>query len=125
MLAGDARGETKAAPAHSPTMIHATAKILAVIPILLAATGAGIGSAWADPLPNPPPLVLPDPSPRASHDFPPAMATSGTADPGRELAAVHTTDQSCDALNPCAVPPPSLNRAEMVPSRAPASSHPE
>jgi hypothetical protein len=104
-------------------MTQKTAKLSAGALILWAA----IGAATADPLPNPPPQVLPDPSAKESHDFSPAMATSGTADPGRELAAVQPTDpreQSCNALNPCAVPPPSRDHAETVPSRAPASPHP-
>ena len=81
------------------------------------------GAAKADPLPDPPPLVLPDPSPTDSHDFPPSEATRGIADPGRSLGAVNATDlkaADCTSLNPCAVPPPSRKKAETVPSRAPA-----
>ena len=98
--------------------------------VLLAATlwaASGELMAKADPLTDPPPQVLPDPSPRQSHDFPPAQATSGTADPGRELAGVKATsphDQGCNTLNPCAAPPPSLQGAQIVPSRAPAAFHP-
>jgi hypothetical protein len=108
-------------------MTDRIARLSAASLILWAALGAGISSAWADPLPNPPPRVLPDPSPRESRDFPPAMATSGTADPGRKLAAVRSTDpreESCNTLNPCAVPPPSRDRAETVPSRAPLAPDP-
>ena len=70
----------------------------------------------ADPLPNPPPKVLPDPSPEDSHDFPPAEATRGTADPGYSLSAVKATDlKDCTPLNPCAVPPPSRESVEALP----------
>jgi hypothetical protein len=98
-----------------------------LIATLWAASGA-LMMAKADPLPDPPPQVLPDPTPRESHDFPPAQATSGIGDPGRELAGVQATnphDQGCTTLNPCAAPPPSLQRAEAVPSRAPAALHPD
>jgi len=119
--------ETNKPPAHSPDMTHANPTGCAILLTVILWAGSGALMAKADPLPNPPPLVLPDPSPAGSHNLPPSLATSGTGDPGRELAAVRATnpqDQDCTALNPCAVPPPSLPRAETVPSRAPASSHP-
>jgi hypothetical protein len=107
------------------TPANLTMRAILLTAILWAGGGALV--AKADPLPDPPPQVLPDPSPRESHNFPPALATAGTADPGRELTAVKATnlhDQSCTALNPCAAPPPSLQRAETMPSRAPTAFHP-
>jgi hypothetical protein len=107
-------------------MTHANPTGRAILLAAILWAGSGALMAKADPLPNPP-LVLPDPSPAESHNLPPSLATSGTADPGRELAAVRATnpkEQDCTTLNPCAVPPPSLQSAERVPSRAPAASNP-
>jgi hypothetical protein len=84
--------------------------------------------AKADPLPDPPPQVLADPSPLESTNFPPALATAGTADPSRELAVVKPTnahERGCTALNPCAEPPPSLQSIGPLAARLPAALHPE
>jgi hypothetical protein len=109
----------KSAATHSQSMTIANIRVA----FLLLALMPMIGAAKADPLPDPPPLVLPDPSPKDSHDFAPSEATRGIADPGRSLAAVKATnlkEADCNALNPCALPPPSRESAETVPSRAPA-----
>ena len=112
---------------HSPNMTHGNTSMRAALLAAMLWAGYGALVAKADPLPDAPPQALPDPSPEESPNFPPALATAGTADPGRELAAVKATnlhDQSCTALNPCAAPPPSLEGAATMPSRAPVASHP-
>jgi hypothetical protein len=98
------------------TRLHVLVVVLTLGPI-------GAGMALADPLPDPPPQVLPDPSPGATHYFAPSESTAGTADPGRELgrvASARRNDPKCTTLTPCAVPPPSLEHAVTVPSHAPA-----
>ena len=116
-------GETKQPPAHFPYMTQTNPIPHAILLAVTLWAGSGALMAKADPLPDSPPQVLPDPSPKESHNFPPAQATSGTADPGRELAGVKAVSphaQGCTTLNPCAAPPPSLQHAETAPSRAPA-----
>jgi hypothetical protein len=63
------------------------------------------------------PPVLPDPVPDSTHLFPPAMATAGTADPGRALAHSPVTAQmlagqgsSCTPISPCAVDSPPVSQ---------------
>ena len=114
----------KAPPIHSRKMTATKTKLGTVVIALL--LGCGPGMALADPLPDPPPLVLPDPTPGETHTFPPSESTAGTADPGRKLGNVATrrNDPECTALSPCAIPPPSLEHAHTVPSRAPASADP-
>jgi hypothetical protein len=88
---------------------------IAFAKIIVLASGMAGSFAQADPLPAAPPLVLPDPSPRDSHDFPAALATSGTADPGHALGSIPVGGQKapgCNALNPCAEPPPSLQHVD-------------
>jgi len=91
-------------------------KTMIMAALLVLGAGAAV---QADPLPNPPPKVLPDPSPRSSHDFPAQTATAGTADPGHQLASLGPIDlENCSALEPCAIPPPALHQVEPVPARA-------
>jgi hypothetical protein len=95
------------------------------IPAALLALALGPAGAVADPFPQTPPRVLPDPSPKDSHAFAPSEATAGTADPGRKLAAIAAADpEGCSARNPCAMPPPPLDNAGPVLSRAPQRAHP-
>jgi len=67
--------------------------------------------ASGDPLPSASPEpILPDPVPNPKIYFPPQSATSNVADPGKALGVVDTSGgHACNALNPCALPPPQLN----------------
>ena len=63
------------------------------------------------------PPVLPDPVPDYTHLFPPAMATAGTADPGRALAHSPISAEmlagrgpSCTPISPCAVDSPPMTQ---------------
>ena len=104
---------------HSPNMTHGNAGMRAALLAAMLWAGNGALAAKADPLTDAA-QALPDPSPKESPNFPPALATAGTADPGRELAAIRTNfrDPSCTALNPCAAPTPSLDGLTAPPSRA-------
>lgn len=83
--------------------------------VMLAVLMVGSAVHAADPKtdPNIDP-VLPDPVPDG-HLFPPAMATSGTADPGREAFSSPVSAQmlaghgpGCIPTSPCAVNSPPL-----------------
>jgi hypothetical protein len=113
-------GKPKPCASHFQNMTRLFAALLMLWPM-------AAGMALADPLPDPPPKVLPDPSPNEAHAFAPSEATAGTADPGRKLgsiAGIRSHDPGCTALSPCAVPPPSLERAETLPPHAPANTDP-
>ena len=76
---------------------------------------AGMTSASAVDLNAPP--VLPDPVPESTHLFSPAMATAGTADPGRALAHSPISAEmlagrgsSCTPISPCAVDSPPVSQ---------------
>jgi hypothetical protein len=98
----------------------------ALLAVMLGAASGPLMAQEADSLSDAPP-ALPDPSAQESPNFPPALATAGIADPGRELAAVKATnprDQGCTALNPCAAPTPSLQSVKSAPSQSLAASYP-
>jgi hypothetical protein len=97
--------------------------------LLLAFGAAGACGAAADPLPSASPEpVLPDPAPNNKAYFPPASATAGSADPGHELNSLAPSGahaSGCNALNPCALPPPPLEHVQTVhPPRLAAVSPP-
>jgi hypothetical protein len=105
-------------------MTHVNLNTRAILLTAMLWAGNGVLMAKADPLTDPSVQVLPDPSPKESRDFPPALATSGTADPSHELTAVKTINlQGCTALNPCAAPPPSLG-AGPAPARTASAANP-
>lgn len=94
-----------------------TIMLVILLMILLALAGSiGIGAARAqtanaDPNIDP---ILPDPVPDG-HLFPPAMATAGTGDPGRELrvspvpaAMLAGRGRGCVSTSPCAVNSPPV-----------------
>jgi hypothetical protein len=78
--------------------------------LLFVGTLVGSPAALASdgPLDDPPPAPAANFSGQHSPDFSPAAATAGTADASHATGAVDTHLKNCDAVNPCAAPPPAL-----------------
>jgi hypothetical protein len=69
----------------------------------------------AGALDDPPPAVVQDPSLSSSHYFPPSVTNAGVANTGPALSLVKKTNgRDCNAVNPCAVLSPALDRAVPV-----------
>jgi hypothetical protein len=118
---------------HTAIPLRRGARRTIVLAMVLAGFLNGIGvahaqSSNADPNIDP---VLPDPVPDG-HLFPPAMATAGTGDPGRESLSSPVSAQmlaghgpGCGPTSPCAVNSPPLMTLRPVtpPKPAPGQGH--
>jgi hypothetical protein len=101
----------------------------ACLVIVLAGLAGGPGAALAQTAKDDPNIdpILPDPVPDG-HLFPPAMATAGTGDPGREFLSSPVSARmlaghgpGCVPTSPCAVNSPPLTTLGPV---APANAAP-
>jgi hypothetical protein len=113
---------------HTSIHLRRRTRWTIVLAVALAGFLNGIGVAHAqnantDPNIDP---VLPDPVPDG-HLFPPAMATAGTGDPGRESLSSPVSAEmlaghgpGCVPTSPCAVNSPPLMTLAPVPRPKPA-----
>jgi len=84
------------------------------VSLILARSGSGFCQDSGGPLGDPLPPPVQDPSLSSSHYFPASLTTAGVADTGPALGSAnrgHTGAVGCNAMAPCAMPSPALDRA--------------
>lgn len=77
--------------------------------------GSGVSLAAAIQDPNM--VVLPDPDLATAKHFAPGASTAGVAHIGPALDKVQIRSHDCSPTNPCALPPPAISDAAIVPPK--------